>query len=252
MAGLRLIGPNGDGGGFLSGPALTKKVGTSGTHIMAANDRDNIVYIVDDDRDVRASVSFMLGTDGFRTHPFGSGTDFLDALDHLEPGPVLLDIRMPGIDGVEVLGELNKRGIEWPVIIMTGHGEVALAVQTMKMGAIDFVEKPFEEDVLRACLTRAAELLEKGAGASERKRQAKARIEQLTAREGEVLKGLMDGLSNKGIAARHGISLRTAEMHRANMMQRLGVGSLAEALRLAAEAGVEPSGGNAAEPDERS
>jgi two-component system response regulator FixJ len=210
---------------------------------MAVNEQGTMVYIVDDDRDVRASISFMLGTSGMRTHPFASGGDFLSSLEHLEAGCVLLDIRMPVMDGVEVLGELNKRGIEWPVIIMTGHGEVALAVQTMKMGAIDFIEKPFDEDLLRACLGRAATILEQGSSASERRRLAKTKADQLTEREMDVLMGLMEGLSNKGIAARLGISLRTVEMHRANMMNRLGVKSLAEALRIASDAGLESTAG---------
>lgn len=198
-----------------------------------------IVYIVDDDRDVRSSTGFILGTLGMRTRPFASGLDFVDSLDHLEPGCVLLDMRMPEMDGVEVLRELSKRNINWPVIIMTGHGEIALAVQTMRMGAVDFIEKPFAEDLLQSCLARASQILEEEKGSSARVREAKARIEALSARELEILEALQDGLSNKDIAQRLDISLRTAEMHRANMMQRLGVKGLAEALRLAGDAGME-------------
>lgn len=198
------------------------------------------VYIVDDDRDVRSSISFMLGTDGMRTRAFASGHDFIDSLDHLEAGCVLLDIRMPDMDGVEVLAELRKRSIEWPVVMMTGHGEVALAVQTMKLGAIDFLEKPFEEENLRASLARAFALIEQNQSQADRKREAASRIAALTARERDVLQGLLAGFSNKVIAHHLGISLRTAEMHRANMMQRLGTKSLAEALQLGSDAGVEP------------
>ncbi|HEY0626269.1 MAG TPA: response regulator [Allosphingosinicella sp.] len=198
------------------------------------------VYIVDDDRDVRSSISFMLGTAGRLTRAFAGGQDFLDSLDHLEPGCILLDIRMPDIDGVEVLEALNKRGITWPVIIMTGHGEVALAVQTMKMGALDFVEKPFEEDVLLGSLEKACDSLAAAVGKGETKREAKAKLESLTPRERQVLQGLVGGLSNKGIANHLGISLRTAEMHRAHMMQRLGARSLADAVNFATDAGLEP------------
>lgn len=198
------------------------------------------VYIVDDDRDVRSSISFMLGTGGTRTRAFASGHDFIDSLDHLEPGCVLLDIRMPDIDGVEVLEELGRRNIGWPVVMMTGHGEVSLAVQTMKLGAIDFIEKPFEEDSLRSSLARAFAALAENQGQAERKREANERVGALTAREKDVLQGLLAGLSNKMIAHRLGISLRTAEMHRANMMQRLGAKSLAEAIQLASEAELEP------------
>jgi two-component system response regulator FixJ len=204
------------------------------------NASNSIVYIVDDDRDVRSSISFMLGTNGTRTRPFASGGDFIDSLDHLEPGCVLLDVRMPEIDGIEVLQELARRDISWPVVVMTGHGEVALAVQTMKLGAVDFLEKPFEENLLQACLRRAASLLEDQAGLSERRREAKGRVANLTDRERDVLQGLLSGLPNKLIAHRFGISLRTAEMHRANMMHKLGVKSLADALRIASEAEVAP------------
>ncbi|HWH17239.1 MAG TPA: response regulator [Allosphingosinicella sp.] len=200
----------------------------------------SIVYIVDDDRDVRASISFMLGTSGTPSRPFASGSDFLDSLDHLEAGCILLDIRMAGVSGVEVLEEVARREIGWPVIVMTGHGEVALAVKTMKLGAVDFLEKPFEEKVLHDCLVRAAGLLERRSGEAEHRREAKSRIDSLSRRERDLLQGLMAGLSNKLIAHRLGISLRTAEMHRARMMQRLDVKGLAEALRLAAEAGLEP------------
>jgi two-component system response regulator FixJ len=199
----------------------------------------SIVYIVDDDRDVRSSTGFILGTMGMRTRPFASGLDFVDSVDHLEPGCVLLDIRMPEMDGVEVLEELAKKGVAWPVIIMTGHGEIALAVQTMRMGALDFLEKPFEEQLLQTCLTRAARLLDQETGTSSRKRHARSRIEGLTNREREVLEALMEGLSNRQIAERLDISLRTAEMHRGNMMQRLGAKGLAEVHHLVTEAGME-------------
>lgn len=206
---------------------------------ITVGEANTIVYIVDDDRDVRSSTSFILSTMGLRTRPFASGVDFVSDLDHLEPGCILLDIRMPEMDGVEVLEQLARRNIDWPVIIMTGHGEISLAVQTMRLGAIDFLEKPFEEELLQACLHRAAQLLQNETHASVCKRDAISRIENLTHREEEVLEGLMEGLSNRQIADRLEISLRTAEMHRANMMQRLGVTGLAEALRLVADAGME-------------
>jgi two-component system response regulator FixJ len=136
--------------------------------------------------------------------------------------------------------ELAERQVPWPVIAMTGHGEIPVAVRAMKLGAVDFLEKPFEEAVLLGSLDRAFGLLkdrgEKAAG----KREAKARIGALSAREHEVLRGLMAGLSNKMLARRLDISLRTVEMHRANMMDRLAVGSLAEALTLGVQAALEP------------
>ncbi|MEA1015877.1 response regulator transcription factor [Sphingosinicella sp. LY1275] len=195
---------------------------------------------MDDDRDVRRSISFMLGTTELKSRPFASGTDFLESLEELEPGCVLLDIRMPEVDGFQVMAELENKGIDWPVIIMTGHGEVSVAVRAMKMGAIDFIEKPFEEEVLLGSLERAFELLRDRGEKAERKRSARERISHLTTREREVLQGLMAGLPNKMLARHLDISLRTVEMHRANMMDRLQVGSLAEALTLAVQAELAP------------
>jgi two-component system, LuxR family, response regulator FixJ len=197
------------------------------------------VYIVDDDRDVRGSIGFLLKTVGMPSVPFASGVDFVDALDALAPGCILLDIRMPEMDGIEVLKELERREIEWPAVIMTGHGEIPLAVQSMKLGAVDFLEKPFDEELLIAALRNAQGKLVKRTSLAQRRREARTRMEQLTEREREVLNCLVEGLSNKLIAHRLGISLRTAEMHRAHMMTRLGVRSLAEACRIVADA--EPS-----------
>jgi two-component system response regulator FixJ len=198
------------------------------------------VHVVDDDRDVRRSLSFMLSAGEFQSRPFASGRDLLDSLTDLHPGCVLLDIRMPEMDGFQVLAELAERGVEWPTIVMTGHGEVSVAVRAMKMGAIDFLEKPFDEPLLLASLGRAFMLLEGRREKADRRRLAEERIAQLSSRENEVLRGLMVGLPNKVLARRLDISLRTIEMHRANMMDRLRAGSLAEALTLAVQAGLEP------------
>lgn len=182
----------------------------------------------------------MLGAPGRQTRPFASGTDFLDALTTLAPGCVLLDIRMPEVDGFAVMAELARSGFEWPVIVMTGHGEVSVAVRAMKLGAIDFIEKPFEEAVLLASLERAFAILKDRGDKAERRRHAQQRIAMLTGRETEVLQGLIAGLPNKSLARQLGVSLRTVEMHRASMMERLRVASLAEALTLAVQADVEP------------
>jgi two-component system, LuxR family, response regulator FixJ len=200
----------------------------------------HFVYVVDDDRDVRRSLSFMLGASELRSHPFGSGEDFLDALGDLQPGCILLDLRMPNMDGFHVMDELARREVDWPVIVMTGHGEVPVAVRAMKQGAIDFIEKPFSEEALLACFGTAFSLLDERESTGKRKREARERVSHLTARESDVLKGLLAGESNKQLATRLGISLRTVEMHRGNMMERLGVSSLAQALTLALDAGLEP------------
>jgi two-component system response regulator FixJ len=198
------------------------------------------VHVVDDDRDVRCSISFMLNAAEMKSRPFASGTDFLDSIGELQPGCVLLDVRMPEIDGFQVMAELAARGIEWPVVVMTGHGEVSVAVRAMKLGAVDFIEKPFDEDVLMGSLERALVLLKDRNEKAERKRLAQERVATLTARELEVLQGLLAGFPNKMLARRFDISLRTIEMHRANVMDRLQVSSLAEMLTLAVQAGVEP------------
>lgn len=195
---------------------------------------------MDDDQDVRSSITFMLGTAGLASRPFRNGEAFVAALGELEPGCILLDVRMPRMDGFQVMEALHEASIDWPIVVMTGHGEVPVAVRAMKLGAVDFIEKPFGEDLLMASLERAFRLLEERGGKAEGKRIAKERIERLTRRENEVLRGLIGGFSNKALAGHMGLSLRTVEMHRANMMDRLKVGSLAEALTLAVQADVEP------------
>jgi len=206
------------------------------------------VYVVDDDRDVRRSLSFMLGASDIRSYPFGSGSDFLDSLTDLEPGCVLLDLRMPKMDGFDVMGAMKERDIDWPVIVMTGHGEVQTAVRAMKLGAIDFIEKPFSESSLLSSFEGAFALLQQRQGRARRNRQARQRVAQLTAREADVLNGLLAGETNRQIGERLGISLRTVEMHRSNMMERLQVANLAEALALALEAGMKaPSEGGSTE-----
>jgi two-component system response regulator FixJ len=194
--------------------------------------------VVDDDRDVRRSLSFLLGAAEIRSHPYGSGGDFLDALPDLEPGCILLDLRMPHMDGFDVMSQLNHRHVDWPVIVMTGHGEVPVAVRAMKLGAVDFIEKPFSEETLMTSFHQAFGVLEQRNEAGRRRRSAKDRAALLTAREREVLECILAGHSNKQMAAMLGISLRTVEMHRGSMMDRLGAASLAEALTIALEAGI--------------
>lgn len=203
--------------------------------------KSHYVYVIDDDRDVRRSLSFMLGAAEIKSHPYGSGSDFLEALADLEPGCILLDLRMPQMDGFHVMAALAERNVDWPVIVMTGHGEIPIAVRAMKLGAVDFIEKPFSEQALLGCFKQAFDLLEERAAAGKRRREASARAALLTVREREVLANLLAGHSNKQIAKMLGISLRTVEMHRGNMMDRLQASSLAEALTLALDAGVEPA-----------
>jgi two-component system response regulator FixJ len=192
-----------------------------------------LIHLVDDDDAIRRSAGFMLKTAGFRVKTYESGDALLKEASQLEPGCILLDIRMPGMDGLEVQQALRDRGISLPVIIMTGHGDVTLAVQAMKAGAIDFIEKPFEKAELLAALDQAFERLARSKAAKERAKDASVRLQALTPREREVLDGLAEGLPNKTIAYDLGISPRTVEIHRANLMTKLEVRSLSEALRIA-------------------
>ncbi|MDP9414810.1 MAG: response regulator [Pseudomonadota bacterium] len=204
------------------------------------------VYIVDDDREVRRSITFMLTAAKLQPRPFASGPDFLDSLSELQPGVILLDLHMPEMDGFRFLAELASKRVEWPVLVMTGHGDISTAVRAMKLGAVDFLAKPFPEEALLAALEASFTLLKDRTEMAQRRRTAEARVAALSARENEVLRGLIAGLSNKELAQRIGISLRTVEMHRANMMERLEVEGLAEALALAARAGVDPLQGQPA------
>lgn len=196
------------------------------------------VYLVDDDEAIRRSASFMLRASGYRVTTFASGLELLDAVGSLAPGCVLLDVRMPGMDGVEVLAALRQRGVLFPVIVMTGHGDVTVAVQAMKGGALDFIEKPFEKAVLESALDEGFARLDQSDRRRDRQDEAQARLAALTPRERDVLEGLVRGHPNKTIAYDLGISPRTVEVHRANVMLKLSVASLSEALRIAFAAGL--------------
>ena len=197
------------------------------------NSEQRVVHLVDDDAAIRLSVGFMLKTSGHRVESYESGADLLKASGHLDQGCILLDIRMPGMDGLEVQQALQEKGVSLPVIIMTGHGDVTLAVKAMKAGAVDFIEKPFEKDSLLGSLEEGYRRLSRKEATDDRARDAAVRLQALTARERDVLDGLAQGLPNKTIAYDLGISPRTVEIHRANLMSKLAVRSLSEALRIA-------------------
>ena len=197
------------------------------------------VYVVDDDPDVSASLAFFLEAANFTARTFGEAQTFVATSACLSPGCVLLDIRMPGIDGFEVLERLKLGRPILPVVVMTGHGDVFTAVRAMKLGAIDFLEKPFEEKMLLEILSRAFDNLDFAVRGLERRRSAADRIHSLTDREREVLIALLGGRPNKVIAYELDISVRTVEMHRAAMMDRLGVRTFADALRLALDGGIQ-------------
>jgi two-component system response regulator FixJ len=191
------------------------------------------IYLVDDEAAVRRSVAFMLKTAGMLVESFESGEAFLKVAATLAPGCALLDVRLGGIDGLSVQQALRDRGIMLPVIIITGHGDIGLAVRAMKAGAVDFIEKPFEKAVLLAAINQALLYNQGREQLHALAAQAQARLNALTPREIDVLNGLVDGHSNKVVAYDLGISPRTVEIHRANLMIKLGVASLSDALRIA-------------------
>ena len=194
---------------------------------------ERVVHLVDDDASVRRSVGFMLKTSGHDVQTYESGAELLKNYSRLEQGCILLDIRMPGMDGLDVQQALQEKGVRLPVIIMTGHGDVGLAVKAMKAGAVDFIEKPFEKQALLSSLEEGFRRLSQKEVTGERRRDAEVKIQALTSRERDVLDGLAHGLPNKTIAYDLGISPRTVESHRANLMTKLAVRSLSEALRIA-------------------
>ncbi len=201
------------------------------------------VYLIDDDDSVRRSIGFMLKTSGLKVESWLNGEHFLKETQALEPGCVLLDVQMPDMSGLEVQQELKKRGIPFPIVVMTGHGDVDVAVKAMKAGAIDFIEKPFAKSVMLEALQEGFGRLSQSKTGSARQEAAKVMLNRLTARERDVLDGLAQGYPNKTIGYDLGISARTVEIHRANLMRKLEVNNLSDLLRIAFAAGIgEPVG----------
>jgi two-component system response regulator FixJ len=196
------------------------------------------VYVIDDDEAMRDSLSFLLESAGFDVTLFESALKFLDARPELAFGCVVSDVRMPGLDGIELLKRMKTRPGAFPIIIMTGHGDIPLAVEAMKLGAIDFLEKPFEDDRLITMIELAIRQAEPAAKSEALTQDIVARIATLSPRERQVMDGLIAGLSNKLIARDYDISPRTIEVYRANVMTKMQANSLSELVRLAMRAGI--------------
>jgi two-component system response regulator FixJ len=197
-----------------------------------------VIHVVDDDAAVRQSLAFLLASDGLAVRLYDSAAAFLQQQDGVLAGLVLTDVRMPGIDGIALLRQMRQRQLGLPVIVMTGHADVPMAVTAMKEGAVDFVEKPFDDELLLSAI-RAA--LRQGAVQVSDRRQrdeAQARLSTLSEREAQVMAGLVAGKANKQIASELGISHRTVEIHRSNLMLKLQARSLSELVRLAVLAGT--------------
>jgi two-component system response regulator FixJ len=194
--------------------------------------KEPIVYVVDDDTAMEESLSWIIESVGFKVKSFTRSEDFLSAFDPLQPGCLLLDVRMPGISGPELQGIMRERGIVLPIIFISGHGDVPLAVRAMKAGAIDFLTKPFNDQILLETINKAIRLdLDKRA--TQHKSQGiKNKADQLTPREFEVMSHIVAGKLNKVISANLNISLKTVEAHRANVMRKMEVRSLPELVEM--------------------
>lgn len=201
-------------------------------------DDKRVVHLVDDEEAIRKSTGFVLARAGYAVQPYASGVAFLRSAKDAQRGCVLLDVRMPEMDGLQVQAMMADRGIDMPVIVLTGHGDVSVAVQAMKAGAVDFLEKPFEKAALLDAIQKAFARIENANSREIEQRDALVRIGVLTPREREVLIGLAKGYPNKTIAYDLGVSSRTVEVHRASLMQKLDVHSLSDVLRIAFAAGL--------------
>jgi len=207
-------------------------------HVAEASARRH-VYIVDDDNDVRKSLHFLLASMSITAWPFATAVDFIDQLPDLTPAPVLLDLRMPIIDGLEVLALLKERAVYWPVVVITAHGDVTVAVRAMKLGAIDFLEKPFAADSLDHALDHAFGILRETERSLRARDDARRLLGGLSKREREIVTMMSEGAPNKLIAHGLGLSTRTVEMHRSNALAKLGVKSIVEVMALIEAADLE-------------
>jgi two-component system response regulator FixJ len=196
-----------------------------------------LVHVIDDDSALRDSIEFLLGSAGFSVRLFESAQMFLHILPEITGGCIVADVRMPGIDGIELLSRLQEGGCRLPVIIMTGHGDVPLAVKAMKLGAADFLEKPFEEEALIAAVGAALAGAMEVSPRDEIAAELSAKLASLSERERQVLHGLVAGQTNKEIARDFDLSPRTVEVYRAKLMTKLQASSISELIRFAMRVG---------------
>ncbi|MFQ5509661.1 MAG: response regulator transcription factor [Leptospirillia bacterium] len=203
-----------------------------------ADARPPKVYVVDDDAPMRESLTWLIGSVGLEVETFADAAAFLDTYRAEDPGCLVLDVRLPGMNGTELQREMAGRGMTLPIIFITGHGEVQVATRVMKAGAIDLLEKPFSHQDLLDRIHEALELDQKVRDRHARKQASRKVIECLSNREREVLELVLEGSSSREIGEKLGISRRTVEAHRAHMMEKTGAGSLVELMRIAMAAGT--------------
>lgn len=190
------------------------------------------VFVVDDDEAVRRAIKLLILSAGMQAETFASADEFLDAYEPTRPGCLILDVRMPGMSGLNLQDQLLARKVSMPVIMVTGHGDVAMAVGAVKKGAIDFLQKPFDDEVLLHLVRQAIELDDKRRQSQARNAAFQARLDRLTPREQEVLDLLLAGKGNKEIALQLGLSRKTVDIHRSHVMMKLGVDSLLDIAKL--------------------
>jgi two-component system response regulator FixJ len=206
--------------------------------MRSSNGSSSIVHVIDDDTALRDSLDFLLGSAGFSVRLFESAEAFLEALPSIAGGCLITDIRMQGLDGIELVRHLRAANHSIPVIVITGHGDVPLAVAAMKLGATDFMEKPFDADVLVAAVRSALDMDGRSFAADALTEEMTSRLSSLSQRESQVLKGLMNGQTNKEIARELDLSSRTVEVYRAKLMTKMKAQSISELVRFAIKAGL--------------
>jgi two-component system, LuxR family, response regulator FixJ len=197
-----------------------------------------LVHVIDDDEAMRESLSFLLETAHFEVRVYDSALRFLEALRQAEPGCIITDVRMPGMTGLDLLRQLASLGSTFAVIVITGHGDIPLAVEAMKLGAVDFLEKPFDDNALIGAVRSALSRRERDLKRDSEKLEIHGRIAALSNRERQVLEGLVAGHANKTIAFDLGISPRTVEIYRANLMTKMHASSLSDLVRMTLMAGI--------------
>lgn len=203
---------------------------------------DAVIHLIDDDDGVRHSLTFSLAAAGLAVRAYESALAFLDSVASLQPGCIVSDMRMPGMDGLQLRQRLKELQVGLPMIIMTGHADIRMAVEAMKAGVTDFIEKPFNDEVLLAAIREALAQYQVTGRRERDAEQARTRLALLSSREREVLQGVVAGLPNKSIAYDLKLSARTVEVHRANVMMKMGAGSLSELVRMALATEILPAG----------
>ena len=199
------------------------------------------VFVIDDDASIRKALSYLIKSAGYRTETFSSAEKFLTREHYEGIGCIILDVRMPGLSGMELQEKLIRSAYSMPIIFLTGHGEIAMGVEAMKKGAIDFLTKPCDDEQLLGAVHSALEKAQQARAYFEEAQEIRGRMERLTPRENEILRYVITGMLNKQIAAKFGIAEATVKIHRGRIMEKLRAESVADLVRLAGKADIKPA-----------